>query len=130
MQRRRLRTVAVTQLRVAHDVAEAVQRIEGRASDEAAADAASNSSMIEARAEFAAKATALMAPSATEATARKVDPIEEGLTARERQAWKDADGAIHDDMERSYAGRGLAHDPGLDDAGSIAARYAPAHRPR
>jgi hypothetical protein len=90
-----LRTVAVTQMRVAHDVAHAVQRIEGRAET------------------FAQPA------------------IEHVPAARERQAESEMDSAFHDQIQSTFAGRGLAHDPGLQDAGSIAARYAPTtQRPR
>jgi hypothetical protein len=122
-----LRTVAVTQMRAAHDVAQAVQRIEGLGSDEAAIAAATQAKTIDARVEsiMDTPATIPVDPVTT-----KVEPIEEGLTVREHLAWKEAQGTVHADMQRSFAGRGLAHDPGLDDAGSIAARYAPTQRPR
>jgi hypothetical protein len=130
-----LRTVAVTQMRAAHHVAEAAHRIEGLGGDAAhvTMGAESQAKTIEGHADRIADAPALMAQAAAiirEPVITKVEPIEVGLTVREHQAWKEAQGTVHADMQRSFAGRGLAHDPGLDDAGSIAARYAPTQRPR
>ena len=110
-----LRTVAVTQMRVAHDVAEAVQRIEGRHSDLQGADKA-----------IEMKAGEMQIG---ETVADLAQPIEDGAPVREQQAWREAGPTIHDDMKRAFSGRGLAHDPALDDASSIAARYAPTQRP-
>lgn len=130
-----LRTVAVTQMRAAHHVAEAAHRIEGLGggAGPVTMGAESQAKTIEGHAEGIAEAPAPMALAAAivrEPDITKVEPIEVGLTVREHQAWKEAQGTVHTDMQRSFAGRGLAHDPGLDDAGSIAARYAPTQRPR
>jgi hypothetical protein len=132
-----LRTVAVTQMRVAHDVAEAVHRIENRqATTENALGPVQGSvapiidqtgrQTIESTAQDVA---ATSPATATLPSAETIRSIEEAQPVREQQAWRDANVAIHDDMRRAFAGRGLAHDPGLDDAGSIAARYAPTQRP-
>ena len=135
-----LRTVAVTQMRVAHDVAEAVQRIEGRHSnlqavDNQAADRSNENGAGEYRT-IEGKAIEMKAGEMKagetqigEAVADLAQPIEDGAPVREQQAWREAGPAIHDDMKRAFSGRGLAHDPALDDAGSIAARYAPTQRP-
>jgi hypothetical protein len=93
-----LRTVAVTQMRVAHDVAVAVHRIEN-GETAAAMDPTSN-------------------------------PVREPITieaapAREWQPRLETITPVQQDGRHGYAGRGLAVDPGLDDATSIAQRYAP-----
>ena len=114
-------------MRVAHDVAQAVQCIEGLASEEAAIATASPVKTIDARAQSIQDLPAAMVAAPVIAN---VEPIVVGPPVREHQTWNEAEGAVSSDPRRSFAGRGLAHDPGFDDAGSIAARYAPTQRPR
>ncbi|MEQ1714383.1 MAG: hypothetical protein ABL907_00125, partial [Hyphomicrobium sp.] len=93
-----LRTVAVTQMRVAHDVAQAVHRIESHQVD---LDRRTGDSSI-----------------AGPADGQMIDAVAEPQVGRIQ------------DHPATHPGRGLAHDPHFDDAGSIAARYAPAQRPQ
>ena len=107
-----LQGVAVTQMRVAHDVAQAVRQIE-------------DSQMAAAPKGVLIEGSAVQAPIPASDPDDAFASFDSLVTGREQQAWRDASPAVHDDIRQAFSGRGLANDPGLVDAGSIAARYAP-----